>query len=176
MRQGKIEGAFKKQNGRWYIKSKFNYINKYSVRQVSTMCGYKTTKPIYDHIKAATIPFKKNNEGQTYFIENEIVSWVKSNPRLPQTKPTISVFDIYFQLKAVVKLQSIEFQIDKFLRKHEKGEDSKKELKNISNSISKNWIEFSELKTDLSKFLKDNHLQMSAYDHFLEDYREEQYY
>jgi len=175
MRQGKIVGAKKGDNGRWIIHRQYYYSNEYSVRQVSTLCGYKTTKPIYDHIKSKTIPFRKDKDGQIFFLEREIINWIKSNPKVPLAKPTLSVFDIYFQLRALEKLEAIKHQINNFFSKVDSFEDSKKELKKISDMLSRNYIEYF-LREDLLEFLGDNDLHINKYDYSLEKYRYEEDY
>jgi len=146
MRQGKIIGAEKETNNRWIINRVSGYENKYSVKQVSILCGYKTTQPIYNLINSNSIPFEKSRDNQIYFIEKKVINWIKASNNLPLTKPTISVFDIYYHLKALQKMQS---------NRHDK-----------KNEYDIFWLLLNN--EDIKAFLTDRQLQINEYDYSLE--------
>ena len=167
IRQGKIEGAQKDKRGRWIINRIRYYENKYSVRQISTMCGYKTTKSIYDQVNNDTIPYRTDSKGQIYFLENEIIKWMQINKNIPHSKPTISILDIFKQLKGLVKLKDFA---DKILDDNADPESILKLFKE-----KKSWSFHSDfwfLQIELEEFLTKNHLYINKYDYAPEKNRD----
>ena len=167
IRQGKIEGAQKDKRGRWIINRIWDYENKYSVRQISTMCGYKTTKSIYDQVNNDTIPYRTDSKGQIYFLENEIIKWMQINKNIPHSKPTISILDIFKQLKGLVKLKDFA---DKIL---DDNADPESIIKLFKEKISLSFDnDFWLLRIELEEFLTKNHLYINKYDYAPEKNRE----
>ena len=167
IRQGKIEGAQKDKRGRWIINRIWDYENKYSVRQISTMCGYKTTKSIYDQVNNDTIPYRTDSKGQIYFLENEIIKWMQINKNIPHSKPTISILDIFKQLKGLAKLKDFA---DKIL---DDNADPESIIKLFKEKISLSFDnDFWLLRIELEEFLTKNHLYINKYDYAPEKNRE----
>ena len=167
IRQGKIEGAQKDKRGRWIINRIWDYENKYSVRQISTMCGYKTTKSIYDQVNNDTIPYRTDSKGQIYFLENEIIKWMQINKNIPHSKPTISILDIFKQLKGLAKLKDFA---DKIL---DDNADPESIIKLFKEKISLSFDnDFWLLRIELEEFLTKNHLYINKYDYAPEKNRD----
>lgn len=170
IRQGKIEGAQKDKRGRWIINRIRYYENKYSVRQISTMCGYKTTKSIYDQVNNDTIPYKTDSKGHIYFLEDEIIKWMQANKNIPHSKPTISILDIFSELKGLVKLEYLTNKINNMIQDNA---DPESILKSVKEKLTEIDDDLMYLRWGLENFLAENHLYIDDYDYSLEKDMEE---
>ena len=131
------------------------------------MCGYKTTKSIYDQVNNDTIPYRTDSKGQIYFLENEIIKWMQINKNIPHSKPTISILDIFKQLKGLAKLKDFA---DKIL---DDNADPESIIKLFKEKISLSFDnDFWLLRIELEEFLTKNHLYINKYDYAPEKNRE----
>tara|TARA_B100001167_G_C16697155_1_gene269854 strand:+ start:34 stop:699 length:666 start_codon:yes stop_codon:yes gene_type:complete len=108
LRQGSIENAWQDESNRWHIDRITEHLEKYSISQVSKICGYKTVQPIYNKINENTIPYEKDEKGDIYFLKKRIDEWLKENMKVPATKPKLSKLDMVSHIETLEKLYDLQ--------------------------------------------------------------------
>jgi len=108
LRQGSIENARQDESNRWHIDRITEHLEKYSISQVSKICGYKTVQPIYNKINEHTIPFEKDKKGEIYFLKERIDEWLKENMKVPATKPKLSKLDMVSHIETLENFYDLQ--------------------------------------------------------------------
>lgn len=108
IREGRIEGAWQDESRRWHIDRMVNHTEKYSIKHVADLCGYKSVQPIYTKINEGTIPCEIDDNGNYYFLKNKIEAWIQENTKLPVAKPSLSQLDIMTHVKNIEQLATVQ--------------------------------------------------------------------
>ena len=103
MQAGKIFGSGKSYTGRWYIEQLNEFDEIASMRQVAEVLGYKSSKPLYKHLKAGNLPIHMNKNGHQYFVLDEITNWAREQRILPFIRPRFSLEEIHEPLQQLIK-------------------------------------------------------------------------
>ena len=108
LRQGNIENSWQDDSNRWHIDRIAEHAKKYSISQVSKICGYKTVQSIYNKINEHTIPFEKDKKGEIYFLKERIDEWLKENMKVPATKPKLSKLDMVSHIETLENFYDLQ--------------------------------------------------------------------
>ena len=108
LRQGSIENSWQDDSNRWHIDRIAEHAKKYSISQVSKICGYKTVQSIYNKINEHTIPFEKDKKGEIYFLKERIDEWLKENMKVPATKPKLSKLDMVSHIETLENFYDLQ--------------------------------------------------------------------
>ena len=108
IREGRIEGAWQDESRRWHIDRMENHTEKYSIKHVADLCGYKSVQPIYSKISDSTIPCELDENGNYYFLKDKIEAWIQENTKLPVAKPSLSHLDVMTYVKNIEKLAVVQ--------------------------------------------------------------------
>ena len=108
IREDRIEGAWQDESRRWHIDRMENHTEKYSIKHVADLCGYKSVQPIYSKISDGTIPCEIDDNGNYFFIKDKIDVWIQENTKLPVAKPWLSHLDIMAHVETLEQLAAIQ--------------------------------------------------------------------
>ena len=108
IREGRIEGAWQDESRRWHIDRVVNHTEKYSIKHVADLCGYKSVQPIYSKISDGTIPCEIDDNGNYYFLKDKIEVWIQENTKLPVAKPRLSHLDIMTHVETLEQLAAVQ--------------------------------------------------------------------
>ena len=108
IRSGSIEGAWQDGSRRWHIELVEEHIEKYSISQVASLCGYKSAQPIYNKINDGTIPYEKDEKGNIYFMKDRVDEWIRENLKVPAAKPKLSKMDMISHIKSLEKFNDLQ--------------------------------------------------------------------
>ncbi len=73
--RGNIFGVYKENNYFWYIKKLDEYVEIFTVNELSSLFGLKNRTSIYRKIRKQKIPFHRMKNNGIYFRVSDILKW-----------------------------------------------------------------------------------------------------
>ncbi len=95
---------------------------------------------------------------------------MQANKNIPHSKPTISILDIFSELKGLVKLENLTNKINNMIQDNA---DPETILKSVKEKLTEIDDDLMYLRWGLENFLAENHLYIDDYDYSLEKDMEE---
>lgn len=80
-----------------------DHTEKYSIKQVAELAGYKSSQPIYGNVKSDSIPYQTDENGRVWFEKKVIENWIEENRNLPVWKPKVSMRDLQVLVNEIQK-------------------------------------------------------------------------